>query len=549
MMELRQYQRDAIDGIYYYYEGGGTGNPLLVCPTGSGKSVILAKFCQESLQAWELNLLILSHRKEILSQNANKLLTIWPEAPIGIYSAGLRSRSIRQITIAGIQSVYKHADLFGPLDLILIDECHLVPKSGEGMYLNFIEQARRLSPKLKIIGLTATPYRLDAGLLTEGEGRIFTDIAYEIELVRLIQEGYLAPLISKSPVTQADLSQVHMRGGEFIAGEAEKALDQHDLTTAAIKEMMRLAESRKSWLVFCAGVDHTRHVTAALRQAGISAEYVIGETLPIIRQDNLNKFIRGEIRALVNCDVLTTGFDAPNCDCIVLLRPTASPGLYVQMVGRGSRLAPDKKDCLVLDFAGNIQRHGPIDMITVRKKDKGSGAAPVKTCQVCRLVVPIGTRVCPECGTEFPRNRTTTHDSEASTADIISAFKMSVETMTIEDVVYRKHYKQKDGSTSFRVDYRSGLNIVSEWVCFDHDGYPRQRACQWWWNRTEYPTRLAPQSVDEALERAHELRRPTTIKAKRSLKGYWQIINILFTETPESRRLAEGRELMDELNV
>ena len=221
-----------------------------------------------------------------------------------------------------------------------------------------------------MIGFTATPYRLDSGMLHEGKGALFTDIAYEVSVRQLIDDGYLCPLVSKAAETKLDVSGVGSRGGEFIPGQLQAAVDLPEITEAAIDEVVRLGADRRSWLAFCAGVEHATHVAEAIRARGFTAATIFGDTPKPERDRIIAAFKRGEIRALASMGVLTTGFNAPGVDLIAMLRPTKSTGLYVQMAGRGTRLAPGKADCLVLDFAGNVARHGPID--AVKPKRPGS---------------------------------------------------------------------------------------------------------------------------------------------------------------------------------
>jgi DNA repair protein RadD len=176
-----------------------------------------------------------------------------------------------------------------------------------------------------LLALLPPPFRLGAGLLHEGEGAVFTDIAYEIPLIRLIQDGYLVPLVSKSAENQADLSKIRTKGGEFVQHQAAEATDDAELTRSAIEECLRLASDRKSWLVFCASVEHAQHVRDMLRSYGKTSEVITGETPKAQRARILAAFKRGEIDSLTNCDVLTTGTDVPRIDLIVLLRPPPPP--------------------------------------------------------------------------------------------------------------------------------------------------------------------------------------------------------------------------------
>ena len=307
------------------------------------------------------------------------MLRLWPEAPAGIYSAGLNKRDLHaQILFAGIQSIHKRAYDIQRCDLALIDEAHLIPRTSNTMYRRFLGDLATINPHLKVIGFTATPYRLDSGMLHEGDGALFTDIAYEAGVAEMIAQGYLCEVVPKRTETQLDTSGVGSRGGEFIAGQLEAAVDVEAVTKSAVDEIVRHGADRGSWLVFCAGVRHAEHVRDAIQGRGFTCEAILGETASAERDRVIAAFKRGDIRCLTNANVLTTGFNAPGVDLIAMLRPTKSVGLYVQMIGRGTRLANGKDNCLVLDFAGNVERHGPIDRIDgrKRKKDDEEGTRP-----------------------------------------------------------------------------------------------------------------------------------------------------------------------------
>jgi DNA repair protein RadD len=201
---------------------------------------------------------MLTHQRELISQNFQALLRAWPEAPAGIYSAGLSRRDIRaQILFAGIQSIHRHAFQVQRCDLVLIDEAHLLGRGDSGMYRSFLAQLNEINAGLlKVVGFTATPYRLDSGLLHEGKDRLFTDIAYEVPVLEMIQQGYLSPVIPKLTTTQLDVGGVGTRGGEFIAKDLEAAVDRDEVTQAAVAEIVQHGEGRGSWLVFCSGVAH-----------------------------------------------------------------------------------------------------------------------------------------------------------------------------------------------------------------------------------------------------------------------------------------------------
>jgi len=276
MIVLRYYQEEALKAVFDYWEQGG-GNPLVEMATGTGKSVVIAKLVNICLELYPtMRILMLTHVKELVEQNFKALIKLWPQAPVGIYSAGLNKRDLYSaIVSASIQSVIRKLRALGRWDLIIIDEAHLVSSKNDGMYRRLLNWLLQIYPDARVAGFTATPYRLDSGRLDEGEGRLFDKIVYSYDIVRGIEDGWLSPLKSRASMSEIDVAGVEKRGGEFVLSSLEMASDR--ITAAAVSEMMTLGADRKSWLIFCAGVNHSLHVRDALRAAGVRAETVIGD--------------------------------------------------------------------------------------------------------------------------------------------------------------------------------------------------------------------------------------------------------------------------------
>jgi len=402
-IKLRSYQQRSIDMAFDWLKNN-QGHPCLVLPTGSGKSHIVAGVCKKLITGWDhFRVLMLTHVKELIEQNAEKMLQHWADAPLGIYSAGIGRRELGEpITFAGIQSVRNRAEEIGHIDLIIIDEAHLVSHKQEGGYRKLIDALTAINPRLRVLGLTATPYRLGHGYITDGEA-LFDALIEPVSIEELVANGYLAPLRSKLTGHQIDVRGVKKRGGEYIDKELQAAVNTDEHNIAVVDEVIALAGDRKAWLFFCTGVDHAYAVRDILNQRGISAETITGETPKAEREALIAKYRSGEIRALTNANVLTTGFDYPDIDLIAMMRPTMSPGLYVQMAGRGMRIKSHTDHCLVLDFAGVVQMHGPITAVNPpEKKGDGTGDAPVKVCDSCGELVHPTTKICPSCGAPFP---------------------------------------------------------------------------------------------------------------------------------------------------
>jgi DNA repair protein RadD len=375
-------------------------------------------------------------------------------------------------------------------------------------------------------------------MLHEGKSALFTDIAFEAPVRELIDQGYLSPLVSKQPATQLDVSKVGTRAGDFIARDLAAAVDQDAITRAAVTEIIDYGKDRKSWLAFCSGVDHARHVAEEFQRRGITCRTIFGDTPKDERDAIIAAFKRGDIRALASMGVLTTGFNAPGVDLIALLRPTKSAGLYVQMVGRGTRLAPGKENCLVLDFAGNVRRHGPIDLVRPKRPGEGGGGeAPTKVCPMCESIVALSATECPDCGYEFPAREV----KIAPTAAALPVLSPKApQWLPVHGVSYARHDKL-GGQPSLKVTYSSGLTSYSEWVCIEHQGYARQKATDWW--RKRALGLLVPLSVDEAILQAGELARPSAISVRPSGR-YFEITGYRFSPcdkpTPASAPPATG---------
>lgn len=523
-MQLRDYQRAAVNAIYSEFQAG-TQSLLIVMPTGSGKAPTLCTFIKEALEQYpDQRILMLVHVRELVDQNLRTMLRIWPDVPISVYSAGLRSRDLSgQVVFGSIQSLHRKAFDLQKVDLIVVDEAHLIPANGEGMYRKLLTDLATINGgPVPMVGFTATAFRLSSGSLVEGTGRVFQRIAHEVGLLELIDGGYLSPPITKATTTRIDTRGVATRGGEFVAAQLQAATDRAEITEAACDEIVATGRDRRSWLVFCTGVDHAFHVRDALRERGISTETVTGET-PLAERDRMIRAHKdGRIKCLTNDSCLTTGYDNPIVDLIAVLRPTQSPGLWVQMVGRGTRIAEGKSDCLVMDFGSNAMRHGPLDQI--RGVVKGApGDAPSKECPGCQSIIPAGCMECPDCGHEFPIERE--RGKHTAIPDAVPLLSSAVsDWLPVREVSYHEH--RKPGKPpSLRVDYHCGMGRYSEWICLDHLGYAQQKAHKWWRDRVS--NWHGPPSVANALGRVSELRQPSAIRIRPDGK-YFRIAAVKF---------------------
>lgn len=497
-------------------------NPCVVIPTAGGKSLCIAEVAKDAVTVWGGRVLILAHVKELVEQNAAKISAICPELDVGVYSAGLGRRDTEQpVIVAGIQSIYNRLDLFRPFDIVMVDEVHLVPPDGEGRYRTFLNGAKAVNPNVRLIGWTATPFRTQGGLICKPEN-LFNEICYEISVKRLIDEKYISKVTTRSGRNVADTDGLHIRAGEFVAEDIEKVMGEERLVSSACREIVELTKDRQSCLIFCTSLNHCRKVASLIEEySGEECAIVTGDTPAQEREDTIRR-LRGEtvqvdlfgegkkpLKYACNVSVLTTGTDIPRLDTIALLRPTNSPGLLIQMIGRGFRLSPDtgKTECLVLDYGRNIERFGPIDLIGERIGDavEGKSQGPLaKVCPGCRNLVALPVMLCPDCGFQFPKADPVRkmHEANAAKAAILSG-EVTLETHPVTHTEYRVWEKRDappGAPRTVRVTYYVDmLNSFSEWLCPEHRGYARSKFEKWWAEHAD-PDCVIPAKAEDVCE-------------------------------------------------
>lgn len=531
MLQLRDYQRAAVDALYDYWRKQ-PGSPLIVLPTGGGKSLVLGTICKELIEGWpDMRVLVVTHVRELILSNYQELMNIWPFAPAGIFSAGVGRRDAKaQIVFGGVQTIANKTEQIGHIDVALVDEAHLMPRNSETQYGKLIDGLRVINPDLKLVGLTATPYRLGEGLLTEGDGALFDDICYEKPIGEMIEGGYLCRPISKGMATGFDLSGVGKQGGDYKQNALQAAIDRDDITSAVVDEIVAYGTvpnaERRAWLAFCSGVDHARHMRDEIRSRGFTCETITGNT-PVAERDRiLADFKAGKIRALTNNSVLTTGTNLPIIDLVAFCRPTLSAGLYVQMAGRGLRLYPGKDNCLFLDFAGVVRKHGPIDAVTPPGMKSGDGEAPVKQCPPdsggCGSLIHASVQVCPDCVYEFPIDETPKISAQAEDVPMLS--KDEASTRQVERRTFAYHEGKGGKQDSVKVSYWVGVSPINEWLGPAHTGFFKSKSDRWW--RKHGGQAPFPKTVLEFLERQNELLPTAEIKVKPNGK-YWEVVDAI----------------------
>lgn len=527
-MQPRYYQVEAHDAFFNYLTSGQTGNPLIGMPTGTGKSLVIAMTIYTAMTYYQnKRVMMLTHVSKLVEQNAKALRNIWLTAPLGINSAELKQRDFHNPIIYGnIQSCCKKAELFGHRDLLFIDEAHLIGPDQESQYAKTISILKAINPNLIVCGFSATLYRMKQGELTD-DG-LFTDVCYDLTgyqaFNRLVAEGYLAPLIGKPTATRFDISNVKILGGEYNAKQLEDAVDKTNITFEACKEIIDYASEREHWMIFAAGVNHSEHIAEMLNGFGIPAAAVHSKLTSAENNNRLAAFESGQLRAIVGNNKLTTGYDFPPIDFIGDMQPCCSPGKHVQKYGRGTRISPDtgKTNCLVLDFAGNVLRCGPInDPIKPRKPGSGApGEAPIRICDTCGAYNHASARFCCNCAAEF--NYAPKIFRSAGNVEVMKVDDAEIlETFSVSRIVYSLHEKKDQAGNllsppSMRVGYFCGLRRFDEWINFEStSNLMRHKARDWWRQRHEGEP---PPTTFRALQLQAELRQPTKITVRLNCK-------------------------------
>ena len=540
VIKLRSYKEEAVIKAINFFKSikDSSRNPIEVLPTGSGKSIIAAEIFKRLAVFPENKFMLLTHSSALVKQNTEKIKLLCQRSSIGIYSAALGAKDTKQDIICGtVQSVYKalkkNAKAFGSRALLIIDEAHLLSSKDNSMYRVAINALKEANPNIRVLGLSATPYRLDCGLLTDQEDAIFTDICFDLsnEMPLLIEQGYLAPLDTlPSPLKHGfDLSKVKVIGGDFKGSELDNIFKQESMLNEACDIMIAQGKERKAWLVFVSGIASAMGVSKLLNQRGISCEPVHSKRSKEENTAAINDFRKGILKCLVSADKLTTGFDVPKVDFIGMLRPTMSPSLHVQMLGRGMRPYAGKDNCLVLDFVQNLQRLGPVNNPSIpdpknteslkEETVKLSDAAHMVKCSHCGCSYNAASYICPDCGV-LRMSIPELIDLKDLSSGIAIDYTKGSSRHKVLNMVPMLH-KAKSGRDCIKLDFVCQGTFkpyhILAFLNFDLEGLPYSEACKLWAMLKGGIN--VPKSTKEAAIRLKELKRPLEIAATRRAPG------------------------------
>lgn len=536
MYQDRWYQIEAHD-TFFEFAHSCKGNPLIAIPTGAGKSLIIARMVQTMFRNWHtLRAMMLTHVTKLVVQNAAKLREIWPHAPMGLCCAELRKKETQLPIIYGsIQTVFnllkKDINACGKIDVLFVDEAHLVGTEDTAAYVQTIAFLQAINPNIIVCGLSATCYREKLGELTEGG--VFTHLIYDLtsyeNFNRLVDEGYLCPVVSRPTNAKIDATGVKLTAGEYNQKQAAEAITD-EIIAEGVRETIfwGQSEGRNACLAYASSVQKCEEIAEMFRYFGISAETVHSK-----RKDNedvLATFENGGYQVVVSQAKLTTGYDFPGLDLVADFQLTNSTSRHVQKGGRLMRVYPGKSNGRYLDFAGNLERNGPFnDPLKPGKPGERGGVAPIKECPDCRSFNHTSVAYCggksksdprfdpaKGCGYPFPPpEQDLGLSGQASDAMAMRTEEKVYEWKPVQRVFYSKFQSAKSGQAAFlRVEYVSGSKTYSEAVRIEHPT-ARKYAEKWWKKRTDM---AFPDSVDHALNMTNFLRKPKSIMVETTAK-------------------------------
>jgi DNA repair protein RadD len=448
-------------------------NPCVVIPTGGGKTPVIATICRDAVAQWGGRVVLLAHVKELLEQAADKLRTIASDVPMGIYSAGLKRKDLGYaVTVAGIQSIWKKACDLGPVDLIIVDEAHMVPAEDDGMYRQFIADAKVVNPNVRIIGLTATPYRMKSGSTGAAEN-ILNHVCFEVGVRELIVHGFLSPLRTKAGLQKVSTDDLHVRAGEFVASEVEDLMDKEGLVEGACAEIVEHTKDRSATLIFSSGIRHGQHIVDVLKPSTASSAASTGDTPTACAA--ILAVPRGELKYLQRqrahhrlrrpAHRLRGAGAADHVAGPVL--PDGGPGLSTPP---GQERLP-RAGLRRQRAASRPRRRDPHrHRRSRRRRSAREGVSELPGAH------RGGYQTCLQWH-QFPDPNRQQHEAKASTEGILSG-QTTREEHRVSETTYHVHYKRSDPSAplTMRVEYRIGFNrFFREWVCFDHTGTPARK--------------------------------------------------------------------------
>ena len=528
----RPYQRTALDAIWLALQHERA--VLLEAACSAGKTLMFSKIIQRLLEENpSFRALILLDRNILVTQSQDKLITVAPEFQLdtGIVCASVDNHKdhSKRVTIASKQSLINQLDTFEPVQLCIVDETHLMamPKEGvepDDQYGKILQRLWAYNPRMRVLGVTATPYRLGDGYIygERHKGNLrpyFKELHHKITTGELEELGFLAPLKGVTAVPDDfSLNDVGLVGGEYNLGRLSDLMERQVHIQSAVKAWKEHATDRKKTLAFCVTIRHAETLAAAFNDEGIEAVAIHSDLDPMENYTRMQALEKGEAKVFCSVAKLTTGMDVPDIDCILMCRATKSTALYKQKIGRGQRIAPGKTDCLVIDMVGNNDEHGTnLDKLKVRWSS-GNGEiqanSTIKECPQCEAELHIAVRICPDCEFEFPRPTET--EAGDPTLRETEYGSLPPQEMNVTSMFMSEHISKKNKRSLLKIrlemekegDVRPTSGNV--WICFPEDGYAgfAVEKGKMLWDTLTRERIPYPESTKKALEHEDEINRP-----------------------------------------
>ena len=526
---------------------------LIQAATGAGKTIFFAELIRRLLAEWpSLRIGVLAHRAILIDQTRDKMMGVWPEAPIGVAcsSTGIQVETDQPVVIGSVQTLVRRMDETPPFDIVVIDEAHRIPpRNHNSQYRKWLEKMLEYNSKTRILGVTATPFRLGHGYIygdrcKSGNENWFHDLHYRIGINELQATGYLCQYRAKETVNiSAELSKVHV-SGEYNLGELSDMMSNAVHIGSAVKALQEYGYDREHVIVFGVTIDHVTVLSRAFNSAGVSATLIHSMQPKDEREAALEQFRSGLTRVICSVGVLTEGFDEPATDCIICCRPTKSAALHVQMCGRGLRPYTGKTDVLILDLANNFRHHGDINDpdISIPGKPPEKTIPPTKTCPKCAEVVPAGTRECPGCGYQWEAAQVEVIDDLPEMADVHLLKKdEAMEVIVVEKEV--DYHVSKAFNKMVKIHLvclpkgRTKLVRLNHFLMFEPNAHPyaRRKAVSWWERMIPAPI---PQSTQEAMMFEDDIIEAIPRKIKIMSDGkWWKVVDWMNDSSEEDKEI------------
>jgi DNA repair protein RadD len=534
-IELRPYQEEFLESTMRIL--GERPYALVQAPTGSGKTVCFAALIRRYMEAYkDMRIGVVVHRQELVEQNRDKLLKVWPEGigKIGVACAGVGPVNVEKpVTIGSVQTMDRR-DFAKPFRLLIVDEVHHIPAIEDGgQYHALIKAHQSVNPALRVLGVTATPYRLGHGYIygdrcREGKTNLFPSLDFQITLNQLVEHGYLVPWRARQPVRLGlELDGIKLTGGEFNLEALSAVMSKEIHIRTAVETYERYGEDRQNVLVFAVTINHAEALAKAFNLAGHKAAAVHSELARETRRGVLAAFEASQIKVLVNVGVLTEGWDSPKVDCILMCRPTKSPSLFVQMLGRGTRICEGKADVLILDLGENFNRHGDPSDPTIRIGKSASSIddlsdTPFKICPMCQALVPLAMKICPDCCHRFVSEE----KSEAKNAPEMTELKQSVQNkFRVKGFKVETYVNYKEVEMAVLTIFLHDTNLTPRYYMSFADNaneYFKKKSIDLWYQLagTQFPH---PRDADEVCVRQFQIVLPQIVTVYKDKKDFLKV--------------------------